>query len=69
MEGSKGGLRIPFSVTMAVTREAGVTSKAKLRMQTSFGAHLTAPKPADMPFRDGGLARLRLQDGALAKDD
>ena len=30
---------------------------------------LTAPKPADMPFRDGGLARLRLQDGALAKDD
>lgn len=30
---------------------------------------LTAPKPADMPFRDGGLARWRLLDGALVEDD
>ena len=30
---------------------------------------LTAPKPADMPFRNGGLARWRLQDGALVPDD
>lgn len=30
---------------------------------------LTAPKPSDMPFRDGGLARWRLQDGALVEYD
>jgi DNA replication and repair protein RecF len=30
---------------------------------------LTAPKPADMPFRDGGLARWRLEDGVLVKDE
>ena len=30
---------------------------------------LTAPKPSDMPFRDGGLARWRLKDGALVEDD
>ena len=29
---------------------------------------LTAPKPADMPFRDGGLARWRIRDGVLAED-
>jgi DNA replication and repair protein RecF len=29
---------------------------------------LTAPKPADMPFRDGGLARWRLRDGVLVED-
>jgi DNA replication and repair protein RecF len=29
---------------------------------------LTAPKPADMPFRDDGLARWRLRDGALVPD-
>ncbi len=26
---------------------------------------LTAPKPSDMPFRDGGLSRWRIRDGAL----
>ena len=30
---------------------------------------LTAPKPSDMPLRDGGLARWRFQDGALVEDD
>jgi DNA replication and repair protein RecF len=30
---------------------------------------LTAPKPADMPFRDGGLARWRLRDGVLVEDE
>lgn len=29
---------------------------------------LTAPKPADMPFRDGGLARWRIRDGVLVED-
>lgn len=29
---------------------------------------LTAPKPSDMPFRDGGLARWRIGDGVLEDD-
>ncbi|MGW8282750.1 MAG: hypothetical protein ACWGON_05580, partial [Gemmatimonadota bacterium] len=29
---------------------------------------LTAPKPSDMPFRDGGLARWRIRDGGLEDD-
>jgi DNA replication and repair protein RecF len=28
----------------------------------------TAPKPADMPFRQGGLARWKLEDGQLTED-
>src|SRR5439155_9327404 len=44
IDGSNGGRAMPASVTMAVIRRAGVTSKAGLRAATPAGATRCSPR-------------------------